>query len=302
MKKKIALNINFDSLSECADLVGLSKRDVHRLKDPCYSVVMERFFKILKEFDASISIYLIGQDLEEDYIVDSIKEWRKSGVDIEIGNHSWSHPSNLGWLPIEEIEREVGMSHQIIENKLGETPVGFIAPAWSYSPSLINVLEKLSYKYDTSLAPSWLLDLSQLLLWMRSPGKRDAIPLMRGDFWDRNFRFFKKKKSSLLQAPLPTGAFNMAFWHTVHFQFPRWLSNFILKTSYKRTDTFYYLFHPLDLIDPEKDLKDWNASLNKVTRLSVPIEKNHDIVRSSLSYLQSQGAEFVTMRELLGVQ
>lgn len=300
-KKKVAININFDSLSECAALVGLNAEDIHRTQDPCYLQVIERFFRILDEYGAVPSIYVIGRDLEQSYIANAVRTWQDRGC--EIGNHSWSHQSNLGWLPQPELRQEIEKSHYIIANTTGQAPKGFIAPAWTYSPRTSPILKELGYLYDTSLAPTWLLELSQLQLWLKSPGRRKQIPFVRPDFFHRylaksHFRTRKFNNNSIIEAPLPNGLFKTGFWHTLFFLFPTAIVNQLFHSAISRRDHFYYLLHPLDLFDPKEDMQGLPQELLRVTRLNIPIQQKEDLLRKSMDFMAKE-CEFVTMRSLV---
>jgi peptidoglycan/xylan/chitin deacetylase (PgdA/CDA1 family) len=183
-RKYIGLNINMDTLSECAELVGADPRKIHRIMDPCYTTIIERFEALFAKYKAEgFSLFVIGQDVRHPYVKDALRHWSARGV--EIGNHTWSHHSNFGWRKESAIEDEVKRCHDMVAETINIAPVGFISPVWSFSLRLHAVLSRLGYCYDTSPAPTILLDLAQVLLWMRSPGRRESIPLMRPDLIQR---------------------------------------------------------------------------------------------------------------------
>ncbi len=143
-----AININFDSLGEA---YGFPMD----YDDPTFGKVMDRFLSISEKWNFKYSIYVIGKDIEKAANRKALRDWSEMGH--EIGNHSWSHPENLGVLPEKEIFEEVNKAHQIIGDSIGHEPKGFIAPAWCTSKSLTRVLMNLSYEYDTSTWPSLLM-------------------------------------------------------------------------------------------------------------------------------------------------
>ena len=77
----------------------------------------DRIAEIAAKFKIQLSIFIVGKDLE-DQVVPQVKEWSDQGH--EIGNHSWSHPVNLGALPKTEIYDEVIRSHDIIFEATGK--------------------------------------------------------------------------------------------------------------------------------------------------------------------------------------
>ena len=75
--------------------------------------------------------------------------FKKSGRH-EIGVHSWIHEMN-STLP-DSIERRLLMK-AIAELKqmTGETPVGYRAPSWNFSPNTLSILRDLGFRYESSL-------------------------------------------------------------------------------------------------------------------------------------------------------
>ena len=144
----IAININFDSLNQA---YGFPEG----FRDPSFFEGMDRFLEIANHYQAPLSIFVIGRDLQNPEIYARVRDWSNAGH--EIGNHSWAHPVNLGRLAPEKIHDEVFRTHELITNCTGKEPTGFIAPAWSTSKTLVNTLIDLGYLYDTSLFPSMIL-------------------------------------------------------------------------------------------------------------------------------------------------
>ena len=162
--KYAAININFDSLSE---MYGFPKG----YRDPSFFEISKRFFSLSEKYGFKYSIYVIGKDLEEDQHARAVKEWSDRGH--EIGNHSWSHPLNLGALPPDDIRRQVRSAHEIIARVTGRAPRGFIAPGWSTSKELVKALIEMDYVYDTSTFPSWVLyPMMAKMLWNHKGGEK----------------------------------------------------------------------------------------------------------------------------------
>ncbi len=116
---------------------------------------MDRFLKIANRYQAPLSIFVVGQDLQNPEIFARVRDWSNAGH--EIGNHSWSHPVNLGCLSPDKVRDEIFRTHEMILKCTGKEPTGFIAPAWSTSKALVNTLIDLDYLYDTSVFPSLLM-------------------------------------------------------------------------------------------------------------------------------------------------
>jgi len=302
-KRKTAVVLHLDSLAECAELLGLEHPErVHTVGDPCYTRVMDRFLAIFAEYDVTPSIYLIGRDLEQPYVAEAVRSWSDRGC--ELGNHTWSHFNDFAWLERDVFEREVRRSHDIIRSVAQKSPAGFAAPSWGYSKRSTALLESLRYQYDLSLAPGWLLDVSQLVLWWKSPGRRDRIPALRPDFLDRQLARggfsvrAPNHERGVVQAPLPLGWGRTAFFHTLFFLLPDPIASGLFASAYANNPHFYYTFHALDLIDPASDLQRLDGRFANIVRASVPLARKERLLRRSLERM-SEDSEFVTMERLV---
>lgn len=297
-------------MGECLKLVG-ADADSPSWADPCFYKVMDRFLTIAAEYKAPLSIYVIGKDLENPDYAAAVARWHKLGH--EIGNHTYSHRQDLNRLSYEEIYQEISKAHDLIIKATGVAPKGFIAPGWSVNSDVTRVLIELNYLYDTSLAPSWMLPLQQLLLSIKSKGARKFIPLIRRDLFGNLFGPRKpyllgpssylrqeatKNSDQLVMLPLPTSPlFRLALCHTLGFQLPVNLYRKVIRSTLNNLNSFYYLMHPADLICSESDLKDVPKSILNVWRMGVPLERKEALLRAALDEIQKH-SRFVTMAEL----
>jgi peptidoglycan/xylan/chitin deacetylase (PgdA/CDA1 family) len=304
MRQPIALNLNFDSLSECLRLSGLAV-DHRTFVDPCFGAIMDRFRRLADEYSAPLTVYAIGRDLLAPPHRQRVREWAEEGH--EIGNHTWSHPHALSNMSLAETRDEIERAHDLIAETTGDAPRGFIAPAWSTSPRVVQVLTDLRYRYDTSLTPSWVQLVALLKLRINSSsGVR--VPLVRRDLpgllWGCRdpyrataARPWRANRAGLATLPLPTARFRFPVWHTMGFlmSHARWERT--LRTAMATNRAFYYLMHPLDLLDPDIDLVGLPDAVRKVERITVPLEKKMVLLRRSLDVM-AERAEFVTMERL----
>ena len=128
--------------------------------DPAFKIAIPRIEKILDKYNAKMSAFVIGKDLEVDSNVEVLKELIHRGH--EIGNHSYSHYQNFAFLSDDVQAREIEETHNLIKKKLSYESKGFIAPGWNSNSFTIKKLVDLNYLYDHSLAPSPLMFLAML--------------------------------------------------------------------------------------------------------------------------------------------
>jgi peptidoglycan/xylan/chitin deacetylase (PgdA/CDA1 family) len=303
-RQQIALNINFDSLSECLRLSGLTV-DHEAFVDPCFGAIMERFRDLADEYNAPLTVYVVGRDLLSSAHRERVRAWSEQGY--EIGNHTWSHLQTLSNMSLDETRSEIERAHELIGETTGRAPRGFIAPAWSTSPYVIQVLTELNYRYDTSLTPSWVQLVALLKLRLNS-SRSARVPLMRRDLagllWGYRqpyratvARPWRPNATGLPMLPLPTGPFRLPVWHTMSFLMSerRWES--LLRKSMATSRAFYYLMHPVDLLDPDTDLVGLPDEVRSIERITVPLEQKLALLRRALD-IMAERAEFVTMERL----
>jgi hypothetical protein len=295
--KYAAIDINFDSLwKDYGFLPGY--------RDPSFFEVSKRFFNIAGKYKFKYSIYIIGKDLEKSGNRESVKEWASQGH--EIGNHSWSHPLNLGAMSKSEMRREVEMSHEIITKTTGCRPKGFISPAWSASPELLKILIELNYTYDTSGVPSWLMfpALSKILLdhcsdrqFFKLLHRKDFLYFLFGSrkpYLTAGSLFKSNNSRGITMLPLPANKYRIACWHTLVFMFGWKIHEMILQSCLKDVDAFYYLIHPADLMD-ERDLPGRKVN---IARIKTPLELKQAYLEKAIEIILKSGRQIITMEEL----
>ena len=139
-----------------------------------------------------------------------------------MGNHTWNHHTNLGALSKAELTEEIHRTHAALGDVTGQAPDGFIAPAWSYSDRMMDVLAEQGYRYDTSLFPSLLYypfvfknawnHWGQGEKFWRILDRRDWLqPLVgsREPYLDRGL--------VMLPVPSTPGPLGLTIWHTTGF-------------------------------------------------------------------------------------
>jgi len=297
-----AFSMNFDSLGW-----GFSVKNKDFI-DPTFFQIADRFFEFAHAYQFKYTFFVIGQDLEHPAVAERVKYWSEQGH--EIGNHSYTHPQNIGCLSYNEIEREVLKTHDIITRVCGKEPRGFIAPSWSTSTNLIDILLKNGYLYDTSLVPSYVLWLAVAQNWWnfkRDPRRKDILQRKdrlanligsRKPYLANESSLTLRQQEGLLILPLPvTPLFRWPCWHTLAFALPKAMFHHILKTCLKNLDHFYYLIHPADLITLA-DIPDEYQQMKTIHRLEVPLDQKKQLYEESLKIIADRSDRMVTMEEM----
>jgi len=109
--KNIGLSINLDSMRECLKLAGAGEAPAG-FRDSAFFEIMDRFLSLAGRWQAPLTIFVIGRDLEDPANRARVAEW--SALGHEIGNHTYSHFQNLGNLPPARIRDEIRRTHDLI--------------------------------------------------------------------------------------------------------------------------------------------------------------------------------------------
>lgn len=231
--KKITVCVNLDSLA-----LG-SGWELASGKDPTYKLVDERLIGRLENAGIKVILFAVGKDLESTGNREYLKKWSRAGH--EIGNHSYSHPLNLGSLTGREIEIEIKKTDVLIKEITGYKPRSFNAPGWAESFAIDRVLLSLDYKVDYSPFQSWWIYPLLLKQWWSLRGRPEAKTV-----WGRRER---REQRSVASRPLPiVRILRIPVWHTGWFIFGEKIFPRLLKSAVKENPEFYYLMHPADVI------------------------------------------------------
>jgi len=267
-------------------------------QDPTFGPVMDRFEEFADQFRFRYSVYVIGRDLEKQRHRAKVRGWAERGH--EIGNHTWNHYTNLGALPKAELTEEIHRTHAALADATGQAPNGFIAPAWSYSGRMMDVLAEQGYAYDTSLFPSLLYypfvlknawnHRTQGEKFWRVLDRRDWLAPLTGSrepYLDRGM--------VMLPVPSTPGPFGLTIWHTTGFLLG-WEKHFaMLRAALAARKFFYYVVHPADLTC-DQDFPD--MPINSLERIGGSLEEKRLRFEQSLQVIADAQREWVTMREL----
>jgi peptidoglycan/xylan/chitin deacetylase (PgdA/CDA1 family) len=137
-----------------------------------YAIALPRFLELFRQCGVRATFFVIGRDLEDPASVAWLGEAAAEGH--EIANHSMRHPFGFASLEPAQQIREIEEADAAIRTRLGVEPVGFRAPAYSVSGSVLEALRARGYLYDASVLPSLCNPLAPWFLWWR--GRPRGLP------------------------------------------------------------------------------------------------------------------------------
>ena len=92
--------------------------------------------------------FCVGNELNNAHNAAIVKSTFASGNGI--ANHTYNHPFGLCELSNEKIKEEIQLCDKTLHNITGKKPIGFRTPGYAVNTQIINTLEELGYKYDSS--------------------------------------------------------------------------------------------------------------------------------------------------------
>jgi peptidoglycan/xylan/chitin deacetylase (PgdA/CDA1 family) len=125
----------------------------------------EAILKILKKYGVVATFFEIGRQARQSPSLS--REVADAGM--ELGNHSETHPLNLGRLSAKAVSNEITYAEHDIQQASGQTPAYFRPPGGNTSPAMFPVLAKLGMSWI-----QWDIDTDD---WKRPPAAqiRDKV-------------------------------------------------------------------------------------------------------------------------------
>lgn len=97
--------------------------------------------------------------------------------------------------------------------------------------------------------------------------------------------------------PLPvTPVLRIPCWHTMSFLLPKPVFRAVLG-SCMDMEYFYYLLHPVDLIDRD-DIPVEHRYIGNIERLDVPLTKKTDMLYENVDMIINRSLEVVTLKQI----
>ncbi len=134
---------------------------IHGLPEPAPSLGdvilrrgLPRFAEILERRKIQATLFVVGRDLEAERTTGRALIGQMAAAGHEIANHSHRHPYAMARLDRPQVDEEIGLAHDLITTVAGRPPVGFRAPGYDLSPTMLDALQARGYRYDSSVFPA----------------------------------------------------------------------------------------------------------------------------------------------------
>ncbi len=253
-------SLSLDLDNQWAYLRSLGRRDWAEAPSFLPSVAA-RVVDLLDRHRCGLTVFVVGRDLQHGADRDAVR--RLSDAGCEVANHSQNHLPWLDRLNAEEMLDEVATSEEAIETLLGEKPVGFRAPGFSWSPELFNLLTRRGYRYDASTWPTPIGPLVRRYsarLSSAPPQRPQRFGTLRDGFRRLSPYIITTPNGALVEVPVTTMPFTRLPIHATYLMHLRqksaWLAHRYIEATFAACRAGgispSMLLHPLDFLGREE--------------------------------------------------
>jgi len=258
--REVSFHIDMDSPRKLLEFWGV--KDVVYSNDQLerfYEVSMNRALSFFSEHGIKATFFVVGDELECSAIArDQVRMAYDSGH--EIANHTFSHPFGIGKFDKLKLANEIKKCSDIIARVTGSRPVGFRAPGYDINGPMLDLLEELSFTYDSSafwtvLNPVWKCYQKLFCKNFTHGGFGESgIRLPRVPYYPSRDDWQKKGvRRDILEIPLPrTKILNMPFYNNFHLSINKIYRS--LNIGMMKAPYFVYLFHLIEFVDKTDDI------------------------------------------------
>jgi hypothetical protein len=150
-RKLCAVSVDLDEIPCYTAIHGLSLSLSEAAMQAVYRKALPRLAALFEAHGVPATFFAIARDLEQAHAAEALRALAQRGH--EVGNHSYDHRYDLTRMTPDQMREQVQRGIETIERAVGERPVGFRAPGYTFTDQLAHVLQELGVEYDSSVFP-----------------------------------------------------------------------------------------------------------------------------------------------------
>jgi len=287
----ILIHVDVDNLWIYEKEFGIN---LHRKREFIYNQSLPLLLNLLNKTNSKVTFMIVAKDL----YLSTCQSFCRMAISQghEIANHSFSHPISFASFSKEQKIEQITRAHQLITKICGKSPVGFRGPGYYQDNEIINILQKLNYRYDSSVLPG----VAQFFMRayahfkggenrIKTFGNKDYFLKQQNPYVISGLNTNKK----LFELPISVLPFFRIPIHTTFaYFFGQMYRNLII--SYLKTKPKYmlYLFHAIDFINLPK------KSNNPIITLRYSHNERINFIKNLLDVMtKSNGGALKTTRD-----
>lgn len=226
-----------------------------------YYSALDLFLQKFREHHIRATLFVVGSDMKDDFKRHKIEKAMIDGH--EIANHTFTHPSNLSKLSMEDLAGEIVRTNDIFNQYFGIRPQGFRAPNFDMNSRLLALLYKERFEYDCSLLSTPFKPLLKLIKKENPfqsgylgqprlyPSPRQPYIPQPGNLWRKDVLGGQGK---VMEFPVQTLPYlhvpcNFSYLLAMPERIGRVTMKFLINWHRKKGEPFFFIFHLADLVD-----------------------------------------------------
>lgn len=308
MNRPACVSIDVDTLSSIYKGNGLTRKGGYSFIE--LRTGIENLHRFFGSFGIKTTMFMVGTDFIPVINHAAIKAIGEEGH--ELANHTMSHPQGFRWLNADQKEKEIAEMGNICESVTGIRPVGFRSPGWNMDDSTLPVLQKLSYRYDSSVFPTLLMPVMKAAHWAsmsRQPKEeRTTMGMWRymlapiSPYITGDTSLARKGQAGIVEFPVSvTPLLRIPFFATLLL----FLGSDIYRALYQRVRSaglpIHFQMHLSDFVDYSlPELQDQMPARNKGAyvpqALTTPLDKKLDTFTRMIELI-AQDYAFTTLKD-----
>ena len=296
------ISIDFESIYYYSETLGLKHPD----RDQDYERIVDRFLELFAETGVSATFFMVGEDIRLRKVTTRAL-MRMVEAGHELANHTMTHPFNLSRLSRERKEEEIVANGRQIEDATGQRVVGFRAPCLDVDETIVEILERHGYWYESSVLPFYFKQVQEFVYGLMTHGRFRSTGGWRNSFAPGNSytpaqgRLHRRGSRPITEVPIATvPGIRFPFYSTIHFAFGRASFDASYALLRRWRPQFTYELHSIDLADCAGDgLEERYPGINRHPCLKQPAKANAEFLRYAIRRFQ-QDYTLKTMRDMVG--
>jgi peptidoglycan/xylan/chitin deacetylase (PgdA/CDA1 family) len=297
------ISIDFESIYYYSETLGLNHPD----RDRDYERIVDRFLELFAELGVAATFFMVGEDIRLQKVSKrSLVRMVEAGH--ELANHTMTHPFNLSHLSRERKEEEIVANGRQIEDATGQRVVGFRAPCLDVDETVVEILERHGYWYESSVLPFYLKPLQEFVYGLMTHGRFRSTGGWRNSFAPGNSytpargQLHRRGSRAITEVPIATvPGIRFPFYSTIHFAFGRASFDASYALVRRWRPQFTYELHSIDLADCREDgLQERYPGIDRHPCLKRPAAENRKFLVYAIRRFQ-EDYTLTTMREMVGM-
>ena len=239
--------------------------------DLLYGQALASMLDLFKIYNVSATFFIVGRDLRNS----SCREFcnRAIAEGHNLGNQTYNHAMTFRKMEFGQKRAEIKDAHDAIFQETGFLPVGFRGPGYDSDNCVFNVLNELSYLYDSSMLPGMATAIMAMHNIIKRLAKNKSFSTFDNFFATRKIT---ERRPGLYEVPIAVLPLIRSPLHTTFiYKFGRNYLDFGLNILQRSAGHHVILLHAIDLLDHPRRCE----FSNHILPMKWPLNKRIDLIK-----------------------